>query len=30
MSGKQVNQRFGQVNAARQARVMQGSLRLTF
>jgi hypothetical protein len=29
-SGKQVNTRFGQVNAARQARVMQGSLRLTF
>jgi Carboxypeptidase regulatory-like domain/TonB-dependent Receptor Plug Domain len=29
-SGKQVNERFGQVNAARQARVMQGSLRLTF
>jgi len=29
-SGKQVNTRFGQVNGARTARVMQGSLRLTF
>lgn len=29
-SGNQVNTRFGQVNAARQARVMQGSLRFTF
>ncbi|HKC88816.1 MAG TPA: hypothetical protein VKG02_22725, partial [Blastocatellia bacterium] len=29
-SGNQVNTRFGQVNGARPARVMQGSLRLTF
>ncbi|MBS1787747.1 MAG: carboxypeptidase regulatory-like domain-containing protein [Acidobacteria bacterium] len=29
-SGNQVNARFGQVNAARSARVMQGSLRITF
>jgi hypothetical protein len=29
-NGNQVNTRFGQVNAARSARVMQGSLRLTF
>lgn len=29
-NGNQVNTRFGQVTAARQARVMQGSLRLTF
>lgn len=28
--GQQVNTAFGQVNAARPARVMQGSLRLTF
>jgi hypothetical protein len=28
--GQQVNTAFGQVNAARNARVMQGSLRLTF
>ena len=28
--GNQVNQRFGQVNGARPARVMQGSLRLSF
>lgn len=29
-AGNQVNTRFGQVNGARGARVMQGSLRLTF
>ncbi len=29
-SGNQVNSRFGQVNAARTARVMQGSLRFSF
>ncbi len=29
-NGNQVNARFGQVTAARPARVMQGSLRLTF
>jgi len=29
-NGNQVNTRFGQVNGARGARVMQGSLRLTF
>lgn len=28
--GKQINTRFGQVTAARSARVMQGSLRFTF